>query len=274
VNVADRQHAPLGYALISLGGAVAVVAPILVKTAPKTHWTDALVLFLLTAGGALIATGLLLHFGWPRLRFGWVKLPSRVKLPSQVGERLDDFAWWVRGLGRFSPIVWRGLRHHHPPLDPEQARKRAEMWQQMVNARAKEQPTPQKLDRQTVPTTAPTRVAAPPTEPATLRISQEVGALIFEGDQLRQELLDARRTPAASRLPGYPAIGPVAGRIRHWNGRVAALVDRSPLPFKEKIDLTIYRDAPFGFGNPSVEVLGELIENNMGFLGRVRQRVG
>jgi hypothetical protein len=74
-------------------GAIALfTGPVLVRTAPDEHWSDPLVLVVMTVGGALIATGILLHFWVPRMARG------------RVNPRL-----LLKAIARRSPFVWRGF---------------------------------------------------------------------------------------------------------------------------------------------------------------------
>jgi hypothetical protein len=119
----DERHAGLAGAFI--GAAALFMSTVVLATTPHTRWADPSILALLAGAVTLPMLGLLLHFGRP-------------KLPYAISVRLDDFAWWVKRLGRFSPIVWRGWKHlHPPPLSPEERKRRAEMWIKWAAERSK-----------------------------------------------------------------------------------------------------------------------------------------
>jgi hypothetical protein len=121
-----------------------------------------------------------------------------------------------------------------------------------------------------MPPVAPPSSIREPRKPESF--NSVVGELVMEGRELMDVLLKARRQPTNNPLGIIPAVGEVGRRARAWNERVAQVVDESDLPFKDKMELAIYRDSPLLIGGLSAERIGELIDNNMRVLGRLRSR--
>jgi len=117
---------------------------------------------------------------------------------------------------------------------------------------------------------APPAQAAPQKPTETLdSLNSVVGDLLVEGRELIQNLLEARRQQSTTVLGIIPAVSAVGSRARNWNERVAQVVDDSALPFKDKMELDIYRESPLLIGGLSAEKIAALIENNMAVLGRL-----
>jgi hypothetical protein len=92
----EHRHAPLGYALMGVGGVVFAAGPVIERTAPDEHWTDPLILGCLLIGGALVALGIWLHFGNPQ----WLIVTLRYLLhPKRIWRRIKEL----------NPIQWRGF---------------------------------------------------------------------------------------------------------------------------------------------------------------------
>lgn len=169
------------------------------------------------------------------------------------------FEWRLVNPGKGGELALTAPNGDWPELPPPTATDEPPV----ASAAAEADPAPRP---QAPPVAPPSAEAEPPTKP----FNAAVGELVMEGRQLMEDLLAARRQKSANPLGIIPAVSTVAGRTRSWNERVAQVVDDSHLPFREKIELEIYRDSPFLIGGPSAEKLAALIENNMSALGRLR----
>lgn len=209
--------------------------------------------------------GLFLHFGWP------------ARVTRRVTTRLTPLVAWIRALGRFSPIIWRGFtasarwRAAGRLLGDERAKLDAsEATASVSNEQTQEPQASQISQRQAVPAraapTTPTEV-----EPREQGISKdEVVRLIQEGAELRHKLLAARRQSRPSGILRLPDLSEIGRLIGDWNGRVAELVDQSSLPFDEQLSLSIYREPLVG--PPSAKALGQIIQNNATILNKIISR--